>query len=50
MFWGVEFVEDKATKRPFDVRKNLTSRVVKAGLEVSCVKLYTCSLCHTTIA
>lgn len=50
MFWGVEFVEDKATKRAFDVRKNLTSRVVKAGLEVSCVKLYTCSLCHTTIA
>ncbi len=39
MFWGVEFVQDKATKRPFEASKNLTAKIVKAGLEVRCVKL-----------
>ena len=34
MFWGVELVEDKATKKPFDASHNLTAKIVKAGLEV----------------
>jgi hypothetical protein len=47
MFWGVELVEDKATKKPFDASHNLTAKIVKAGLEVRspCSALCRAALC-----
>jgi hypothetical protein len=47
MFWGVELVEDKATKKPFGASHNLTAKIVKAGLEVRspCSALCRAALC-----
>lgn len=34
MFYGVEFVQDKDTKEPFDAAVGLTAKVVKAGMDL----------------
>ncbi|QIW96160.1 hypothetical protein AMS68_001678 [Peltaster fructicola] len=33
LFWGIEFVKDKATKQPFDVSKTVAWRIHQLGLQ-----------------
>ncbi|QQK48430.1 Pyridoxal phosphate-dependent transferase, major region, subdomain 2 [Penicillium digitatum] len=44
LFWGLEFVKDKATKEPFDPKDRLSYRIQEKGLEPEHgVSLYGCS-------
>ncbi|KAJ5779942.1 Pyridoxal phosphate-dependent transferase major region subdomain 2 [Penicillium paradoxum] len=44
LFWGMEFVKDKATKEPFDPKSRLSFRIQEKGLQPEySVSLYGCS-------
>ncbi|KAJ5249632.1 hypothetical protein N7489_000042 [Penicillium chrysogenum] len=44
LFWGLEFVKDKATKEPFDPKHGLSNKIQEKGLQPEhSVSLYGCS-------